>query len=123
MEVLVLEDDEERIRGFRRRLRKHTVRCIGTAKDAIKLLSQKKFDYLFLDHDLGLKNNALAEGNTGCEVAKWLKENPSHKPAVIIIHSLNAQGRQNIKACLPEAIELPLAWQFVNLKSFSPQKA
>jgi hypothetical protein len=56
-------------------------------------------------------------------VAKWLKENPSHKPAVIIIHSLNAQGRQNIKAFLPEAIELPLAWQFVNLKSFSPQKA
>ena len=118
MYVLVLEDDKERIRDFKHRLRKHTVRHAGTAKNAIQQLTAKKFDCLFLDHDLGGTENALPEENTGYEVAKWLKENPGHKPAVIIIHSLNAQGRQNIKSCLPEAIELPLAWQFVNLKSF-----
>lgn len=44
-------------------------------------------------------------------VAKWLEENPKFQPKQIIVHSLNAVGRKNILAALPNAIEMPWAWE------------
>ena len=72
------------------------------------LLSGAKWDVLFLDHDLGGETyvNSNRE-DTGAEIARWLDNNPDHKPDHIIIHSLNEDGSKYMKHLLPESVWVP----------------
>ena len=111
MNILVLEDDNTRIMAFKRKFIGCTTTFVKTAKEAIKLLADKYWDILFLDHDLGGEEMVESGPGTGYEVACWLEENPSKKPNRIYLHSLNPVGRQNMKDALPDAIEVPFAWK------------
>ena len=111
MKVLILEDDENRLKIFRRQLIGFDLVCVDVAKDAIKWLSKEKFDYLFLDHDLGGKVFVSETENTGYEVCLWLEQNQDKKPAHIFLHSLNPNGRERMKQAVPEAIEAVFAWK------------
>ena len=108
MKILILEDNIERQKQFRKNLVGHNVEIIDSSKIAIEKFIGEKWDLLFLDHESG--------ENTGYEVAKFLEANNQFMPSNVIVHSLNTNGAQNILAALPSAIHIPFAWTFENLK-------
>lgn len=110
MKILVLDDDQYRLKQFQQRLIGHVVHCTETASDTIKMLSEESFDVVFLDHDLGGTAYVPSGPGTGYEVAKWLSEHVDRKPKQIVIHSFNAPGANNMKSLLPEAFYNPGAW-------------
>ncbi len=106
MNVFILEDEDVRMPYFFKFLDKQVGKCeIAHAKSVAKaktlLLRLKKFDWIFLDHDLGDKED-------GVEVAKFIVEK-SIKYRHIYIHSMNVVGAHNIKAILPDANIFPFS--------------
>lgn len=116
--VLVLEDNEERIKHFKKNLVGNNFKIVSVSDACIELLVKDKWDVLFLDHDLGGRSYVpSSESNTGYQVAKFLHDNPKYKPSeVIIIHSLNPIGAENMQNALPEAYRIPFAWTKINNK-------
>ena len=109
--ILVLDDDDERLKIFRRNLIGHSVTLVKTAHEAIYELDRNgPFDTVCLDHDLGGLINVASGPGTGYEVAEWLSQNPDKQPTQIIIHSFNEPGRKRMMAALPNAIEYPGVW-------------
>jgi hypothetical protein len=84
----------------------------------IEKLKECTWDVLMLDHDLGGNVYVPSGGSepTGYDVAKWLRLNPEYKPEKIILHSLNPIGRKNMLKELPEALDLPHAWEKVKVE-------
>jgi CheY-like chemotaxis protein len=102
--VLVVEDNPNRIEQFSRALVGNHVTFARTAKEGIAKLRMNNTDILFLDHDLG-------ESGTGYDVALFLRENPEHTPSQVVVHSMNTVGANNICAILPKAERIPLVWE------------
>ena len=118
MKILVLEDDMRRVEKFRENLEKDgvslTVTCkVAACQQALELID---YDVLFLDHDLDGMVYVPSDGPmpTGWHIAKWLSEHPDRKPSQIFIHSLNEKGRNRMAELIPEAIQLPFAWELVS---------
>jgi len=124
MKILVLEDNRERINIFRNNLQTDGVSLTFaiTVPACVQALELEEYDYLFLDHDLGGKVYVPSDGDeeTGWHVAKWLSEHPDRMPPQIFIHSLNENGRKNMMSLLPDATELPFAWQLVKIREAKP---
>jgi CheY-like chemotaxis protein len=116
MRVLVLDDDETRLKQFRQNLIGHVVECVKTAREAISKLESEKWDCFFTDHDLGGKIFVPSGPGTGYEVAQWLEQNPDKQPKEIYIHSFNAVGAKNIQAVLPNAVIVPGAWAQIKME-------
>lgn len=105
MRILVLEDDENRIKWFRQNLIGNVVDFTKDPKEANKWLEEKEYGMIFLDCDLEpehYNNKAWVEGNfkqfeesSGIAVAKFLADNPTlNSNSRIIIHSLNPNGAE-----------------------------
>jgi len=90
MNILFLEDNEERIKFFGRVYYHQTLHVSKYVGFAMKLMRQMEFDVLFLDHDL--EENNLSSLNNGYEFVKQLVESGLQKRAVIYIHSMNPTG-------------------------------
>lgn len=107
MRVLILEDDAERIAWFRDHLVEPVV--VSTAHEAIDRLKREKFDYVFLDYDLGpfMLNTAGAwtepSGN-GVDVARFLPPTPEYR---VVIHSQNQHAAKEMASMIPGAKVLP----------------
>lgn len=103
MHVLVLEDDILRSEFFRERFHNHNLEITDNAFVAIELLKELKFDYIFIDNDLGEKNGE------GVDVANFLYKNPNNlnNESILIIHSWNGPASKRIKSRLPSAIIAP----------------
>ena len=117
MRILILEDDDNRNSTFQRNFcsEQTEVVIVKEAIHAINYLNNENWDVLFLDHDLGgAVHVAETEENTGSAVARWLNVNPKKEPAIVIIHSLNNDGRLNMKRLIPKAIIFPFAWIKLN---------
>lgn len=121
LKILILEDDMNRVREFTNRFvefYEETTKCckvdhVETAQDCIDKLSEKEYDCIFLDHDLGGEVYVDEENtNTGSEVARWLRVNKNQfqKDCPIIIHSLNPAGRANMSSLIEGSHEAPFAW-------------
>ena len=108
--ILILEDDEERIRQFQKKLAGHHVVIVETAAQAIRHLRATCWHMLFLDHDLGGQVFVESGPGTGYEVATWLETNQDRKPGIIILHSMNPVGRDHMQQALPGALQVPGAW-------------
>lgn len=111
--ILILEDDIERVKLFRQNFTGCEFIFTDKVPECIKYLNENKFDYLFLDHDLGGKVFVPSDGEelTGYHVAKHLEENPSCKPVkTIFIHSFNSVGAKKMKEALPNAVLVPGVW-------------
>ncbi len=96
MNILVVEDSEERNQHFRQWLQGHEFSIAINAEEGLRLLHAKKYDVIFLDHDLGDRSGVPSDDpNTGYAVAKEIP-NSINKDAQVIIHSMNPVGSQNI---------------------------
>lgn len=101
-DILILDDSMERHHAFERMLIGNAVVHVCTAKEAIQAMSQRKFDIVLLDHDLGGGGELEPSGpGTGYEVACWIRDNPDRRPQTIIVHSFNSVGARNMLAVLP----------------------
>ena len=115
MKILILDDDHLRLNQFKRNLIGNNVTNVTTVHDTIKLLKEKLWDIVFLDHDLGGQIYVPSGPGTGFEVAEWLRDNPERKPKKIVIHSFCEYGRNNMNKVLPESIIFPGAWLKENI--------
>lgn len=122
--ILFLDDNKHRHRTIKPYLLHDEA---FTAGEAIKLLQDKQYDIVFLDHDLGESEMvfSFSEEETGYTVAKWIAENKPKIP-LVVVHSLNYEGSNNI-ACLlknhdyyvlqqmftelPQVVDDILAWE------------
>ena len=112
MSILLVEDNENRIRWFQDKLPKFDL--AKTAAEGIKMVQEKVYNQIFLDHDLG--NRIFVDSsdeNTGYQVALAIAET-TNKNANITIHSMNPGGARMIKNILPNAVCIPFC--FLNIK-------
>lgn len=108
MNIMVLEDDPERITVFDDELYGFSVDFVENVSDALDLLSNFHYDLVFLDHDLDGGSMVPSHyKNTGYQVAKFMADEEINEEAVIFIHSMNPIGAQNIKRVLPDAMIRP----------------
>ncbi|REJ79079.1 MAG: hypothetical protein DWQ47_06460 [Acidobacteria bacterium] len=97
IDVFVLDDDEVRHRWFEKEFKKDNLEIVSNVEDAKKVLAEKRFDAIFLDHDLlphhYESNDHDDFGRTGYAVAEWLAENEEvNRSASLIVHTRNADG-------------------------------
>lgn len=102
----LLEDSFERIDWFRSKLPFLDVE--DNVDDAIEALSQKAYDFVFLDHDLGLLDYAGASGEVGNgrHVAHYLS-GINFVGDNVVIHSWNSIGAAMMKDILKGASAIP----------------
>jgi hypothetical protein len=104
--AFLLEDSEERIKWFQERIPGIVV--ARTASDGIEALSKTVFDYVFLDHDLGLLDYAGGVGprGNGQQVARYLSGR-GFVGRNVFIHSWNPGGAARMKDLLVGAFAVP----------------
>jgi len=111
MKILILEDDDQRVKKFKALFFDHEVYITHLPTQACKWLEEIEFDVITLDHDLsedvqGLDNNF--DVGTGLEVANFLGKNLTRsEKAQIFIHSLNGQGAVRMQSAMKERGEVP----------------
>lgn len=103
--ILILDDDKERLRAFQQNLVGNALTLVSTAQDAINQLKLYKFAIIFLDYDLDLNGRLdINRTGTGMDVVNWII---AHKHlflrAHFIIHSLNPLGGPLMTATLKTA--------------------
>jgi hypothetical protein len=101
MNILFLDDDENRIREFQPRFPGAII--TRTAKETIAKLPVMDWDVVLLDHDLGGEQFVdSGKEDTGAGVARWVAEN---RPSVgrFIVHSHNPGGAKNMEGLLQQA--------------------
>jgi CheY-like chemotaxis protein len=106
VKVLILEDDEDRIKQFKRVLVPHNdfffqLTVTDNVQHALDYVRHNAFDLVFIDNDLCPQHYdqpmfSGGEAGTGWDFAKQVKEMPNaQKTALYVVHSLNplASGR------------------------------
>ncbi len=98
--ILVVEDTEDRISWFRRRMPQAVF--AKNAEAALKALSEQEFKVVFLDHDLHWMHadNSIFKG-TGKEVARFMARQGFK--GLVIIHSKHVEGAEAMKKYLANA--------------------
>ena len=123
--ILFLDDNAERTKVFMDEINSLAslhdilinVDYCATADKCIELLSNKKYDIVFLDHDLGGEVYVDANrADTGSEVARYISKNQERFiNTKFILHSLNAVGRQNMFSLIRNNVySIPFGWQNID---------
>jgi hypothetical protein len=108
MRVLVLEDNESRVRKFQRELVGNVVDFARDADAALAFIAARAYDLVFLDHDLGGEEMADSHGaNTGYRVASCLARDGKNGAARVVLHSCNPAGVGMMALALPRAVLAP----------------
>lgn len=110
--ILVVEDDVYRTRFFIERFGCYSIKIIENAYDAIEYIKIYKYDYIFLDNDLGHGNGE------GIDVVNFLYNNPGNinNRSIIITHSWNTPATKVMKNKLPNIVIAPFNTEiFFNL--------
>lgn len=120
MRILFLDDDSNRRRQFTKNSVGNDVDLAETAEQAIDFLSKNSYDLIFLDHDLDYAHydGNYSKSKSGLDVAKFLKTCEHQFDKIVFVHSLNSEGRKNIKShlvknfkvFLPEDIGVSFLW-------------
>jgi hypothetical protein len=103
----LLEDTQERIDWFKSKL--PFLDTADNVKDAIAYLSTQKYDFVFLDHDLGLLDYAgysAGQPGNGKDVARYLSGR-NFMGDNVVIHSWNPVGAAAMKDILENASAIP----------------
>lgn len=109
MKILILEDDDRRIKKFKQNFIECELFITHLPKTANKWLDEEEFDLIFLDHDLAdkhyLQDTACSE-TTGLCTAEHLGNNPDLcKDTTIIVHSHNPNGSDRMMQALKNRIK------------------
>jgi len=112
MYILILEDDPDRIKWFRKRFEGHRIRIHDNVemaiKEAVQMFSWKNLNLILLDHDLG----DFAKGGDGIQFAKWLVEFKANSGEAIgvnpkiIVHSHNPVGADRMASILEDSFDV-----------------
>lgn len=99
--MFVLDDSDERILWFKRRIPEATF--AKTSTEALKIMRNGQFKVVFLDHDLSFMDAGFPnrQHSNGKEVARFLLI--WKFSGMVIIHSLNPDGARAMKAYLKDA--------------------
>ena len=126
MKILILEDDDNRIRKFKQNFIGCDLYITHLTSQAINWLKEIEFDVVFLDCDLLPEHYDMSkwatmdcsefDSSSGVAVGKFLGSNLHINPqAQIIIHSMNPVGSRRIsdycKERSPERIPYHILWQ------------
>lgn len=107
MRILVVEDNPERVKKFKRELVGNIVDYAVDASAGLEYLVSNSYGLIFLDHDLGLREMVNSDdANTGYQVALAIASDAKNT-SVIVVHSCNPAGASNISRALPRAILAP----------------
>jgi hypothetical protein len=104
--LIVLEDDAERIAWFVRTYGNSSNLTICTTVEAFKSSYSATYaDAVFLDHDLGGRAYVPSDNpNTGYQAAKFIAESMAgpqgRRPDLVLIHSYNADGAKRMMHAL-----------------------
>ena len=109
MKILILEDDDNRIRKFKQNFIGCELFITHLPATANKWLHEEEFDFIFLDHDLAdehyLQDTVCSE-TTGLCTAEYLGSNPNLcKKATVIVHSLNPNGSERMMTALGQRVK------------------
>jgi len=100
MKIFVLEDNPDRMSFFSSICLKHDLVMTNNVVMARNILEHQKFDYMFLDHDLGGEVYvSSSEPNTGNYMCKHMPET-LNADVPVLIHSWNCDGAKNMKDTL-----------------------
>jgi CheY-like chemotaxis protein len=123
--VLIVEDNPERVDWFRLQLAGHVIDHTAEVAKAIAWLEVGEYGAIFLDHDLEEHHYAFLDGRptsfddeTGYAVARWLGANPAASPAArIVVHSMNWPAGRRMVAVLEDGDRKPDLIPFVYLRT------
>ena len=94
--IFLLEDDERRCEWFAKRFKGDELDIACEVSEAKELLKTRRYDSIFLDHDLMPEHYGATENDderTGFAIASFLAANPElQRAATIMVHSFNADG-------------------------------
>jgi len=101
MNILILEDSQERIEQFKASLILQKLYIFDNILDAKRECIVTDFNVMFLDHDL---DNRMwvdsKEENTGYQFIKWMVDNQIQQDSLFYIHSMNPCGANKMLNCL-----------------------
>jgi hypothetical protein len=96
LRVFILEDDERRCEWFAKRFKEDVVDMVAEVSEAKQLLESRRYDSIFLDHDLMPEHYGSEthdDERTGYAIASFLATRPElQRSATIVVHSFNADG-------------------------------
>jgi len=102
LNIFILEDSQERIEYFKKQFNNHYLTIAENINEPVyQCLKTKKFDIVFLDHDL--ENHLLRQEKNGHTLAKYLVKYKLQSHAIVYIHSMNPIGANNILKTLTNA--------------------
>jgi hypothetical protein len=114
MNVLILEDNQERIKKFRSAFPFAVI--VEDVDSAKKAFLNDRFNLVFLDHDLGgeiyVDSNKY---NTGMTIVKWIVENKIVIDT-IVIHTCNKTAGNEMFRKLEDANYYTIRIPYTNLK-------
>lgn len=122
MRVLIVEDNQERLKVFLGHLKNVDRDITANSKIAVDLVKKVKYDIIFLDHDLGIvpetgeKTNGvyLTSGEfTGYEVAQEIPKS-INKDTFVVIHSYNRVGAEKMQSVLDKCDYAPFGGPLFN---------
>jgi len=103
--ILIIEDNEQRIKQFKSNFKGAELTIVKTVDSAIKTIKKEKvFSYMFFDHDLG-------NGGDSIDIINWLLNHKSKIAKNIYVHSANPVGAQNIVNRIPHARKAAMIWK------------
>jgi len=117
--IFVLEDNEKRVRWFKKTFRDDntSLYCTDSIKNAIKYIKNKRLDLIFLDRDLEKKN----EYETGELITKFMKHENLAFFIPVILHSKNPKGRRRMLRHLIKYKDFIYPITFRELRKYSAE--
>lgn len=110
LRILIVEDTPERQAILKNLYKDHAWILVNTARRAIRMVKSYAFDIISLDYN-------LATGESGDDVAKIIATS-QNKDTKVIVHSMNKQGADRIKAYLPDVDIVPISKMIKSNKVF-----
>ena len=101
MNILIVEDDPNRIEWFKNSFHDDILFITKDTKKAIEWLKEESFELIFLDHDLGDEVYVDSGEGTGHEVAEYIADNKLTSD-LIVIHTCNPIGAVNMSRTLSD---------------------
>src|SRR6266404_8178322 len=127
--IFLLEDDERRCEWFAKRFKGDDLDIACEVSEAKELLKTRRYDSIFLDHDLMPEHYGATENDderTGFAIASFLATHPElQRSATIMVHSFNADGAmrmvEQLRGAGRQAEYIPFHFLEERIKNFWPR--